>query len=380
MQFRNFGTLDWKASALGFGCMRFPTADGERTSPNIVEAEALRMIRHAIDNGVNYLDTAYPYHEGQSEVVVGKALQGGYRDKVRLATKLPVWLVEGPADFDRLLDEQLRKLQTDHIDFYLLHALNRSRWREIVLEHGLLAKAAAALADGRIRHLGFSMHDDYECFEEIVKGTELWSFCQIQYNYMDIENQAGTRGLKLAASKGLAVVVMEPLLGGRLVDPPKDICELMEGFPVRRSPAEWALQWLWDQPEVSVVLSGMSTMAQVEENLQFAENSRIHAFSDEDQELIAQVRKKYRSRTVIPCTKCSYCMPCPNGVDIPGNFDFFNYAHLFDDVTGARFKYQVFLSEEQRSASCIACGTCLEQCPQRIAISDWMPKVSALLG
>jgi hypothetical protein len=380
MQYRNFGKLDWKASALGFGCMRFPTTDGERMSPNIIEDQALGMIRYAIDHGVNYLDTAYPYHGGQSEVVVGKALQGGYREKVKLATKLPVWLVESPADFDRLLDEQLRKLQTDHIDFYLLHALNRSRWRDIVLEHGLLAKAAAAIADGRIRHLGFSIHDDYECFEEIVNGSELWSFCQIQYNYMDIENQAGTRGLKFAASKGLAVVVMEPLLGGRLVDPPKDICALMEGFPVRRTAAEWALQWLWDQPEVSVVLSGMSTMAQVEENLQFAENSRIHAFSDADQELIAQARKMYRSRTVIPCTKCSYCMPCPNGVDIPGNFDFFNYAHLFDDVAGARFKYQVFLDEKQRSGSCIACGTCLEQCPQKIAISDWMPKVTALLA
>ena len=264
MQFRNFGKLDWKVSALGFGCMRFPTTDGERLSPNIIEDEAVRMIHHAIDNGVNYLDTAYPYHGGQSEIVVGKALQGGYREKVKLATKLPVWMVESPADFDRFLDEQLQKLQTDHIDFYLLHALSKGRWQDIVLKHNLLDKAAEALADGRIRHLGFSFHDDYAGFEEIVNGSELWSFCQIQYNYMDTENQAGTRGLKLAASKGLAVVIMEPLLGGRLADPPKDIREAMERFPVQRTPAEWALQWLWDQPEVSVVLSGMSTMAQVE--------------------------------------------------------------------------------------------------------------------
>jgi predicted aldo/keto reductase-like oxidoreductase len=250
MQYRNFGKLDWKASALGFGCMRFPTADGDRLSPNIDEAEALRMVHHAIDNGVNYLDTAYPYHGGQSEIVVGKALQGGYREKVKLATKLPVWLVESPADFDRLLNEQLAKLQTDHIDFYLLHALSGPRWRDIVLKHGLLERAEAALADGRIRHLGFSFHDEYEAFEEIVNGTDLWSFCQIQYNYMDTESQAGVRGLKLAASKGLAVVVMEPLMGGRLADPPKDILEAMNHFPTRRSPVEWALQWLWDQPEV----------------------------------------------------------------------------------------------------------------------------------
>jgi predicted aldo/keto reductase-like oxidoreductase len=379
MQYRSFGRLDWKASALGFGCMRFPTVDGERLSPNIVEAEAVGMLRHAIDKGVNYLDTAYPYHGGQSEIVVGKALKGGYREKVRLATKLPVWMVESPADFDRLLNEQLTKLQTDHIDFYLLHALSHERWNDIVLKHHLLDRAEAALADGRIRHLGFSFHDEYAGFEEIVNGTDLWSFCQIQYNYMDTENQAGTRGLKLAAEKGLAVVVMEPLMGGRLADPPRDIAEAMKSFPVQRTPVDWALQWLWDQPEVSVVLSGMSTMAQVEENLSLANASRIGAFSAADHALIADVREKYSARIAIPCSKCSYCMPCPNGVQIPANFDFYNYAHLFDDVSGARFKYQVFLKEEQRSSSCIACGICEELCPQRIAISEQMAKVTALL-
>jgi predicted aldo/keto reductase-like oxidoreductase len=380
MQYRNFGKLDFKVSALGFGCMRLPTVDGERMSPNIVEAEAVQMIRHAIDQGVNYVDTAIPYHGGQSEIVVGKALQDGYRDKVKLATKLPVWMVNGPEDFDRLLGEQLQKLQTDHIDCYLFHALNKSRWHDIVLKHGLLAKAAAALADGRIRHLGFSMHDDCECLEEIVNGSDLWSFCQIQYNYMDTENQAGTKGLKLAASKGLGVVIMEPLLGGSLANPPKDICAAMEGYAVRRSPADWALQWLWDQPEVSVVLSGMTAMEQVEENLKSANAARVHGFSPADHELIALVKQKYRARTVIPCTKCSYCMPCPNGLDIPGNFGYFNYAHLFDDLAGARFWYSVFLTSEQQSGSCIECRECEEKCPQKIAISEWMPKVTALLA
>jgi predicted aldo/keto reductase-like oxidoreductase len=349
LQYRNFGKLDWKASALGFGCMRFPTADGNRLSPNIEEAEAIRMVRYAIDNGVNYLDTAYPYHGGQSEVVVGKALKDGYRDKVKLATKLPVWQVNSPADFDKL-------------------------------KHDLLGRAAAALADGRIKHLGFSFHDEYEGFEQIINGSDLWSFCQIQYNYMDIENQAGTRGLKLAAGKGLAVVVMEPLLGGRLVDPPKDVREEMERFAVRRTPAQWALDWLWDQPEVSVVLSGMSAMNQVEENLKYADGSRVGAFGEAERTLIERAREMYRARTVIPCTKCNYCMPCPNGLYIPANFEFFNYAHLFDDVAGARFKYQVFLTEEQRSGSCIACGICEDACPQKIPISEWMPKVTALLA
>jgi hypothetical protein len=381
MQYRRFGKLDWEVSALGFGAMRLPTTDGDRLSGNIVEDEAIRMIRHAIDRGVNYVDTAYPYHSGQSEVVLGKALQDGYRERVRLATKLPVWMVEKPEDFDKLLGEQLQKLQTDHIDFYLLHSLNKTRWHDIVLKHNLLAKAAEALADGRIRHLGFSIHDEYESFAEIVNGSDLWSFCQIQYNYMDIENQAGTRGLKLAASKGLAVVVMEPLLGGRLVDPPKDICAAMEGFAgAKRTPADWALQWLWDQPGVSVVLSGMSTMQQVEENLRSADAARVGSFGEAEQELIAQVREKYRARTVVPCTRCNYCMPCPNGVNIPGNFDYFNYSHLFDDVAGGRFKYAVFLTADQRSGSCIECHDCEEKCPQKIAISEWMPKVTALLG
>ena len=380
MQFRSFGRLDWKASALGFGCMRFPTPDGDRMSPNINVTEATRMVRHAIDNGVNYIDTAYPYHGGQSEIVVGRALKDGYREKVKLATKLPVWMVESPADFDRLLDEQLEKLQTSYIDFYLLHALGRSRWRDIVLKHDLLGRAKAALDDGRIRHLGFSYHDDYESFEEIVNGSDLWSFCQIQYNYMDTENQAGTRGLKLAASKGLAVVVMEPLMGGRLAEPPKDVLEAMESCALRRSAAEWALQWLWDQPEVAVVLSGMSDMSQVEENLHSADRSRIWSFSPAELALIAEVKEKYSARIAIPCSKCNYCMPCPNGLNIPANFEFFNYAHLFDDVAGARYKYQIFLTEEQRSGACIDCGTCEGLCPQKIPISDWMPKVSALLG
>jgi len=380
MQYRRFGRLDWKASALGFGCMRFPSPDGNRFSSNFDEAESMHMVRHAIDNGVNYLDTAYVYHDGQSEILLATALKDGYREKVKLATKLPVWMVESAADFDRLLNEQLVKLQTDHIDFYLLHALSRSRWRETVLKHDLLTRAEAALADGRIGHFGFSFHDENEAFEEIVNGSDMWSFCQIQYNYMDTENQAGTRGLKLAAERGLAVVVMEPLMGGRLADPPKDVREVMESFPVRRSPVEWALQWLWDQPEVSVVLSGMSTMSQVEENLIYADRSAVGSFSHAEQALIAEVREKYSARIAIPCSKCNYCMPCPNGLHIPANFEFFNYAHLYDNVADAQFRYKLFLAEAQRASACIACGLCEEMCPQGIVISEKMAKVAALLG
>jgi len=380
MQYRKFGKLDWKVSALGFGCMRFPSADGKFASANIDEAEAIRMLRYAIDHGVNYIDTAYPYHDGKSELVVGQALDDGYREKVHLATKLPTWMVEGPRDFDGFLNEQLVKLQTDHIDFYLIHSLNKTWWSNIVLKHDLLRQAERALADGRIRHLGFSFHDNYESFEEIVKGSDLWTFCQIQYNYMDTGNQAGTRGLKLAVERGLAVVVMEPLMGGRLADPPPVIRETMASDAAHRSSAQLAFEWLWDQPEVSVVLSGMSTMHQVVEDLRFADAAQVGKLGESDQALVAKIREQYRARTAIPCTQCGYCMPCPNGLNIPVIFDLFNYAHAYDDVAAARFRYKFVLKEEQRAGVCSDCDTCEELCPQHIPISDWMPKVEALLG
>jgi predicted aldo/keto reductase-like oxidoreductase len=379
MQFRKFGRLDWNASVLGFGCMRLPTVDGNPNSSNINEAEAVRMIRHALDRGVNYFDTAYVYHEGHSETVLGKALLG-LRDGVKIATKCPVWLIQKESDFDRMLNEQLHKLQTDHVDFYLLHALSKSRWNEYVLKYKLIEKAEAAIRDGRIRHLGFSFHDNYESFADIVNGYDHWAFCQIQYNYMDTENQAGTRGLQLAAAKGLAVVIMEPLLGGRLARPPLSIRQVIDRCGVKRSPADWALQWLWNQPEVSVVLSGMNNLDQLTANLDSAAHAASHSFQAPDLKLIADVQQLYRERTAIPCTKCSYCMPCPNGVNIPANFEIYNEAFLHEDIPGARFKYQIFIPETARANACIACHTCEDHCPQAIPISEWMPKVHALLG
>ena len=377
MQYRKFGKLDWKGSVLGFGCMRFPIK-GEELS-NINEPEATRMLHYAIDHGVNYLDTAYLYHGGNSESFVGRVLKEGYRKKVRLATKLPCWKVEAAEDFDKFLNEQLGKLQTDHINFYLLHALNAKSWHK-VRDLDVLEWAEKAIADGRIGHIGFSFHDKYEVFQEIVDAYDGWTFCQIQHNYMDVENQAGTKGLQYAASKGLAVVIMEPIRGGRLVNPPQPIQALWNTAAKNRAPADWALQWLWNQPEVSVVLSGMSTMQQVEENVASADASEINTLTEEELALVAQVREKYQELCPIPCTKCDYCMPCPNGVNIPRNFDIYNEGMMYDKPEHAREEYNSWLSEDQRASECIQCRECEEKCPQGILISEWMVRVHAVLG
>ena len=377
MHYRKFGKLDWEVSALGFGCMRLPIIGEE--SANIDEPEATKMLHYAIDHGVNYVDTAYPYHGEQSEWFVGRALQGGYREKVKLATKLPCWKVETAEDFDRLLNEQLNKLQTEQIDFYLLHALNKKSWDKM-LELGALPWAEKAIADGRIAHLGFSFHDEHPVFIEIVDGYDGWTFCQIQYNYMDIENQAGTKGLQHAASKGLAVVIMEPLLGGRLVDPPEPIQQVWRAASQQRSAADWALQWLWNQPEVSVVLSGMSAMPHVEENVASAAASGVGTLSDEEVALFDQVRAQYAQLCPIPCTQCKYCMPCPNGVDIPRNLAVYNEGIMYDKPEAARGEYNNWIPEAARASACIQCGECEEACPQSIPIIDWLERVHQVLG
>ncbi len=377
MQYRKFGQLDWECSALGFGCMRFPTIDDD--SSKIEETESANMLHYAIDHGVNYIDTAYPYHQGQSEPFVGRVLKGGYREKVKLATKLPCWKVEKEADFDRFLNEQLERLQTEQIDFYLLHALNKKNWDKV---HGLnvLPWAERAIADGRIAHIGFSFHDDYPVFEEIIDAYDKWDFCQIQYNYMDTDVQAGRKGLHYAASKGLAVVVMEPIRGGRLVNPPDSIQALWDAAPVQRTPADWALQWVWDQPEVSLLLSGMSEMSHVTENVASADVSGVGTMPEAELALIQKVREKYQDLIAIPCTQCEYCLPCPEGVNIPRVFDVYNDGIMYDKIEQAKFSYNNFIPKEERANLCAACRECEEKCPQDILISDWMPKVHEALA
>jgi len=371
MKYRKFGKLDWQVSALGFGAMRLPVVEGDNTK--IDEAEAIKMIRYAIDHGVNYVDTAYPYHGGNGEIVVGKALKDGYRERIKLATKMPTWMVNSHADMDNYLGEQLSKLQTDHVDFYLLHSLEKKRWAKMQ-ELNVFEWAEKTIADGRIRYLGFSFHDDYSVFKDIVDSYKNWTLCQIQYNYENEDNQAGTKGLKYAAGKGLAVVIMEPLLGGTLTHPPDAVKRVWEN--ARKDPVNMALQWLWNKPEVSVVLSGMSAMEQVRQNVSNASRSGVGTLIKEELDLVAQVHSKYKEMTPIPCTKCGYCMPCPNGVDIPRNFDLYNQAIAYNNLNQSREIYSSkFFPEEQRASACKDCNTCEEKCPQHIMISEWMPKV-----
>lgn len=377
MQYRKFGKLDWNASVLGFGCMRFPTIGDD--SGKIDEEKTNEMIWKAIEGGVNYFDTAYVYHKEQSEVVLGKALANGNREKVRIATKLPVRLVEKTEDFNRMLDEELKRLQTDHIDFYLMHALNANGW-EKVQKLGLLKKAEAAIADGRICHIGFSFHDKLSVFEQIVDGYNDWTFCQIQYNYMDIDYQAGMQGLQYAASKGLAVVIMEPLRGGKLATELPAVKPIWAQSESNRTPADWALQWVWNQPEVTLLLSGMSTIEQVEENLISAENSRVGCLSTNEMDLINRVRDTLTGLSPIDCTQCEYCLPCPQGVNIPRVFDYYNRIAIYDDLDGVRDAYAMFFEADQKAGNCIQCEECLPKCPQSIEISDWMPVIEDVLS
>lgn len=372
MEYRKFGSLDWQGSALGFGCMRFPVIGG---NPSRIDEElAAEMLLHAIDQGVNYIDTAYPYHGGTSESFVGKTLEGGYREKVKLATKLPSWKIEKSADFDFYLNEQLERLRTDQIDFYLLHSLNESWWQNIH-QLGVLEWVEKAQVDGRIKQIGFSFHDEYPIFKSIVDAYGAWDFCLIHYNFMDVDYQAGKKGLQYAADRGLGVVIMEPLRGGRLIDPPQPVQEIWDRAEVQRSAAEWSLQWLWNQPEVSLVLSGMSTMQQVQENIASAARSGIGSLTSDEVELVAHAKATYEGFQLIPCTNCGYCIPCPEGVDIPRILKIYNDGIMYDKVESAKTDYQMWVPAENKADLCVVCGECEEKCPQNIPISDWMAKI-----
>lgn len=373
MIYRKFGKTGLEVSALGFGCMRLPLAgaDGRfhEGDGEIDEQKASEILHWAIENGVNYVDTAYSYHDGNSERFLGRALKDGYREKVYLATKLPSWLVRTREDMDKYLNESLKRLQTEYVDFYLVHAVNILFWSKLI-ENGLFEFLDSAIADGRIRYAGFSFHDDLRLFKEVVDAYS-WSFCQIQYNYLDQKYQAGRAGLKYAAERGLGAVIMEPMRGGRLASNlPSDVSEVWNQAEVKRKPAEWALRFLWDQPEISVVLSGMNELEQVQENVRTAGQALPNTLSMEERKLIEKVAALYHSRMKVNCTSCRYCMPCPSGVNIPGCFAMLNNAYMMDDVPTFRTNYNIQIRHAHRASSCKECGRCEESCPQGIPIRE----------
>lgn len=367
MEKRKMEKIGAETSLLGFGCMRLPqTPDGQ-----IDEVKAEQMFDKAIAAGVNYFDTAYPYHDGKSELVVGKFLKKYDRSSFYLATKLPVWLVNTVEDVDKYFEEQLSKLQTDYIDFYLMHAMNRERWDKM-LELGCVKRLEELKEQGKIRNLGFSFHDEYAAFEEIINYRD-WDFCQIQLNYMDAGEQAGFKGYQLAADKGIPVVVMEPVKGGSLAVFAEDIMSKFQELDPAASAASFALRWVGSLPGVKVVLSGMSTVEQVEDNLKtFGDFKPLSA---KEQETISQVTEILRSRVQNGCTGCRYCMPCPAGVDIPGCFSTWNTYHMYQNYYTVNWNWEVNIGDAHQPKNCVECGKCEKLCPQKIHIREDLKKV-----
>jgi predicted aldo/keto reductase-like oxidoreductase len=379
MLYREFGKTNEKVSILGFGCMRLPLIPGGDPS-QIDEEKSMGLVRYAIDNGVNYIDTAYPYHGngmtrggGASEPFVGRALKDGYREKVKLATKLPSWLIQSRSDMDKYLNEQLERLDTDHIDFYLVHALNKTDW-ERLKANGIDEFLDSAIKDGRIKYAGFSFHDKLEVFKEIVDYYN-WSFCQIQYNYLDEEFQAGTEGLEYAAARGLGVTIMEPIRGGKLVNIPDEAKEVFDKADVKRSPAEWALKWVWNHPEVKVVLSGMNTLEQLVENIKAAGETPENSLTEKELDIVDEVKNIIKGKMKVNCTACGYCMPCPAGVNIPRCFSAYNTYNMFPGD-----KSYENLPVKEKATSCVKCGKCEQHCPQSLPIREHLQTIKEVFA
>ena len=360
-----------KVSLLGFGCMRFPMkADG-----SIDEEQAREMMELAIQQGVNYIDTAYPYHNGDSEPFVGRVLKNYDRSSLYLATKLPMFKIKELREAEAIFEEQLMRLDTDYFDFYLLHAMDKERW-EIVKQQHIMEYLEEQQRNGRIKNLGFSFHDEYKVFEDIINYRD-WDFCQIQYNYIDRDIQAGDKGYELCKEKGVPMVVMEPIKGGNLALLPVDIAQEFKKERPNDSVSSWALRWVGSHDNVRVILSGMSGMDQVKDNLKTF--SSFEALSDREKELVAHVADRIHSRTRNGCTGCQYCMPCPFGINIPGNFKLWNEYARYGNATSIKTKL-AGMKEEEKAQFCKKCGRCEELCPQHITIRKDLDKLHEELG
>lgn len=373
MQYRTFDKTGEKISLLGTGTMRLPLdAEGK-----VDRSTAIAMIRNSIDQGVNYVDTAYMYHDGESEKVVGEALRDGYRDKVFLADKMPVWLAKDEEAMKAIFEEQFDRLKVDVIDMYLVHNITAPIWKRVHKFH-LMDFLKEQREKGRIRHIGFSFHDELELFKEVIDAWD-WDFCQIQLNYMDKDFQAGEEGLRYAASKGIPVIIMEPLKGGKLTDAlPSSVEALWKQADIQRTPAEWAFRWVADHPEVLTILSGMSTPQQVEENLRILSQAEPESLTEKERAVIDAVSAEYNRLIQYSCTGCKYCMPCVKKIDIPTAINYYNEWFLYEGNPKLKADYPVWLTEGRRAGDCIACKACEEHCPQHLPISEIMKKTAEI--
>lgn len=373
MQYRTFPKINEKASLLGMGCMRLPLQEDK----SVDETKSIALIRSAIDAGVNYVDTAYTYHKGDSEKIVGKALKDGYREKVLLADKMPVWLAKDKEDIRRMFDTQLERLQVECIDMYLVHNVSAPLWKR-ARKLEVLPFLEEMRAQGKIRYIGFSFHDTFECFQEVADAYD-WDFCQIQLNYMDQCFQAGVKGLEYAASKGLGVVIMESLKGGRLVAAiPPSVQKIFDACPVKKSPAEWAFKWLANRPEVTLMLSGMGREAELKQNIEILSKEDVAALTDEEATLIDQVAEEYNRLIPYPCTACQYCMPCPQKLEIYKIINYYNDWNVYEQNPNTAFEYENWMTKH--GSDCVGCGACLEKCPQRLNIPEAMGKAAETFG
>lgn len=370
MEYRNIQKLGVNPSLLGFGCMRFPTVDGV-----IDEVKAQALLDHAYASGITYFDTAYPYHNGTSEAFVGKAMKKYDRKSYYLATKLPVWKVEKTEDVRAIFEEQLANLQTDYFDFYLLHALDQERWDKIQ-RLKMVEECEKLQAEGKIRFFGFSFHDEYPVFETILTARD-WDFCQLQLNYIDQDIQQGIKGYELASERNVPVVVMEPIKGNQLAALPKEMTDKFTALDPDASTASWAFRWVGTLSNVSVILSGMTEMEHLVDNLKTF--SPLIPLSEEEDRVVTEVHDIYRARQKNECTTCGYCMPCPHGVNIPGNFRIWNRGAVYDDLEKAKQQYEE-MDADKRANMCVECGNCEPQCPQQISIIADLAELASELG
>ena len=363
MLYRKMDKTGVEVSILGFGCMRLPTLSNGKINEN----ESEKMLLYALEKGVNYIDTAYPYHQGQSELFVGNFLhKHQLRDRIYLATKLPSWLITSHKDMEYYLNQQLKRLQTDYIDFYLLHSLNHGFWSNL-LQHDVFRFLKKVQQQGKIGHFGFSFHYQISLFKKIIDSHD-WDFCQIQYNFLDENFQAGREGLYYAYQKGVDVIIMEPIKGGKITENiPETAQKIWQNAPVKRSPAAWALRWVWHHPQVTMLLSGMSTLQQVKENIQTADDGHPDSLTQNEIQIMDMVKNIYKDQKAINCTACEYCLPCPYGVNIPQCLSAYN-QWLAGHSDLAQKTYQHIIDENGQASLCQACGECEQKCPQQLPI------------